>query len=104
MKPPQLLRVVALVLFATGAAPAAAATREAVYQLTGANFDVLTSSGAWFIEFYAPWCGHCRQLAPVFEEAAQEAGTKMHFGKVDCDDEKELQRRFDVKSFPTLVL
>ncbi|XP_069023545.1 protein disulfide-isomerase A2 [Embiotoca jacksoni] len=59
------------------------------------------------IEFYAPWCGHCRQLEPVYAEAAgklkkEEQG--MRLAKVDATEEKELAEEFDIGSFPTLKL
>ena len=52
----------------------------------------------------APWCGHCKRLAPVLEDIASrpEAMGTAKIGKVDCTSEKALCSRFDVKSFPTL--
>lgn len=42
------------------------------------------------VEFYAPWCGHCKQLEPHWNEAATKLKGQAKFGKVDCDVEKEL--------------
>lgn len=67
------------------------------------TFEDLTATGAWLIEFYAPWCAHCRALEPVFEEAARAAPDGTRLAKVDCTQERELQKRFAVKGFPTLV-
>ncbi len=41
-------------------------------ELTPDNFDTLTSEGDWILEFYAPWCGHCKKLAPHLDTAARE--------------------------------
>jgi protein disulfide-isomerase-like protein len=67
------------------------------------NFDELTANGDWFLEFYAPWCGHCKNLAPVWEDLATQAKAKgLHVGKVDCTQNKEICSRFQVKGYPTI--
>jgi len=73
-----------------------------VFTLTEANFDELTSDGSWLIEFYAPWCSHCKKLSPIFDEAAKALKGKINLAKVDCTTEKGLSSRFSVKSYPTL--
>ena len=80
---------------------------SSVLDLIPNNFDqvVLKSGKPALVEFFAPWCGHCKTLAPVYEELAQNfafAGDKLSIGKVDADDHKELGRRFGVQGFPTL--
>jgi len=76
-----------------------------VVVLSPDNFDnfVGKDKGA-FVEFYAPWCGHCKRLAPDYEIVADAfAGSKdVIVAKVDCDEHKELATRFDVHGFPTL--
>jgi protein disulfide-isomerase-like protein len=57
------------------------------------------------VEFYAPWCGHCKKLAPEYAAAAAElkaSGNKAVLAKVDADSEKELGTKFQVEGFPTL--
>ncbi|TKA63388.1 Protein disulfide-isomerase tigA [Cryomyces minteri] len=80
---------------------------SSVLDLIPSNFDdvVLKSGKPALVEFFAPWCGHCKTLAPVYEELAagfEFAKDKVVIGKVDADDHKELGRRFGVQGFPTL--
>lgn len=80
---------------------------SSVLDLIPDNFDkiVLRSGKPALVEFFAPWCGHCQKLAPVWEELAQSftfAEDKVSIGKVDADEHKELGRRFGVQGFPTL--
>jgi protein disulfide-isomerase A6 len=85
----------------------AAAAKSAVLDLIPDNFDkvVLKSGKPTLVEFFAPWCGHCKTLAPVYEELAsafEYAGDKVQIAKVDADAQKELGKRFGVQGFPTL--
>lgn len=84
-----------------------AAAQSSVIDLIPSNFDdiVLKSGKPALVEFFAPWCGHCKTLAPVYEELAQNfdfAKNKVTIAKVDADSEKELGKRFGVQGFPTL--
>jgi protein disulfide-isomerase A6 len=85
----------------------APAFSSAVKDLLPSNFDaiVLQSSKPALVEFFAPWCGHCKTLAPIYDELAaafESQNDKVTIGKVDADDHKELGRKFGVQGFPTL--
>ncbi|PKS05281.1 hypothetical protein jhhlp_008653 [Lomentospora prolificans] len=86
---------------------AAAAAKSAVLDLIPKNFDkVVHESGkGTLVEFFAPWCGHCKNLAPVYEElglAFEHASDKVQIAKVDADAEKSLGKKYGVQGFPTL--
>lgn len=76
-----------------------------VLTLTTSTFDAEVAKGPVLVKFYAPWCGHCVALAPVLEEAAGRlVESEAQIAKVDCTQEKILQGRFGIRSFPTLKL
>ncbi|KAI0544390.1 thioredoxin-like protein [Xylaria curta] len=85
---------------------AVVAAKSAVLDLIPKNFDdvVLKSGKPTLVEFFAPWCGHCKNLAPVYEELGQAfASSKdVQIAKVDADAEKALGKRFGIQGFPTL--
>lgn len=70
------------------------------------NFDrALSEYNYLLVEFYAPWCGHCKQFEPVYAEAAEKLKDEepgMRLAKVDAIEEKELAEEFEIGSFPTL--
>ncbi|KAK6259529.1 hypothetical protein SCA6_014003 [Theobroma cacao] len=75
-------------------------------ELNSRNFDelVLKSKELWIVEFFAPWCGHCKKLAPEWKKAANNLKGKVKLGHVDCDSEKSLMSRFNVQGFPTILV
>ncbi|KAK9077383.1 hypothetical protein SSX86_005720 [Deinandra increscens subsp. villosa] len=79
---------------------------SASVELNSQNFDdmVVKSKDLWMVEFFAPWCGHCKKLAPEWKKAAKNLQGKVKLGHVNGDDEKSLMSRYKVQGFPTILV
>nr|CAB3453556.1 unnamed protein product [Digitaria exilis] len=79
---------------------------SASVELNSRNFDelVVKSKDLWIVEFFAPWCGHCKKLAPEWKKAAKNLKGQVKLGHVDCDAEKSLMSKYNVQGFPTILV
>nr|CCA14124.1 disulfideisomerase putative [Albugo laibachii Nc14] len=66
--------------------------------------NLLKSKGVWIVKFYAPWCGHCKQLAPEWAKAAKALDGVVNVAAVDCDQHKDLAAKYGVQGFPTIKI
>ena len=79
---------------------------ENIIAVTDQSFElaVLKASKPVLVDFWAPWCGPCRAVAPVLEEAAIQYGDKIQIVKVNVDENNEIPAQFGIRSIPTLLL
>ena len=76
----------------------------AIVELTAENFnDVAEKNPILIIDFWAPWCGPCRQFAPIYEETAGEY-PDIAFGKVNTEEQQDIAGYFKIQSIPTVMI
>ncbi|GAB3797051.1 thioredoxin [Virgibacillus kimchii] len=76
----------------------------AIVNVTDQNFSKETSEGLVLADFWAPWCGPCKMIAPVLEEIDGEMEDKVQIVKLDVDENQETAGKYGVMSIPTLLL
>jgi thioredoxin 1 len=76
----------------------------AIVNVSDANFSTETNDGLVLVDFWAPWCGPCKMIAPVLEELDSEMGDQVKIAKLDVDENQETASKFGVMSIPTLLV
>lgn len=79
---------------------------EGILTLTDGSFDeqIASASTPVIVDFWADWCGPCKQVAPIIEELAVEQKGKLTFAKLDVDANPNVSMRFNVMSIPTMIV
>uniref|UniRef100_A0A0A9XID5 protein disulfide-isomerase n=1 Tax=Lygus hesperus TaxID=30085 RepID=A0A0A9XID5_LYGHE len=102
-KPVLFILIITSILFGHIKADEASYTPGKVVSLTEANFEsFFKDNGPALVKFFAPWCGHCKALAPEYEEAASILSGKAYIAEVDCTKDDSICRKFEINGYPTL--
>lgn len=79
---------------------------ELIKHTTDATFDtdVLKADKLVLVDYWAEWCGPCKQIAPILDETAKELGDKLQVTKMNVDENREVPAKFGIRGIPTLML
>lgn len=72
--------------------------------VTNTNFESELREGLVLVDFWAPWCGPCKMIAPLLEELSEEMGDKLKIVKLDVDENGDTAGKYGVMSIPTMIL
>ncbi len=77
---------------------------NAVKHLTDSEFTAATAQGTTLVDFWAPWCGPCRMIAPILDELSNELEGQVNIAKMNVDENPEVASKFGIQSIPTMIL
>ncbi|MED5389800.1 MAG: thioredoxin TrxA [Pseudomonadota bacterium] len=77
-----------------------------IINVTDADFEaqVINADGPVLVDYWAPWCGPCKMVAPILEQLASEYGDKLTIAKINIDDNPETPKKYGVRGIPTLTV
>jgi len=75
-----------------------------IKQLSNKNFKSVTKKGLVLIDFWAPWCGPCKMIAPILNEIADQNSDQVTIAKVNVDQHQQLATSYNIRSIPTMIL
>jgi thioredoxin 1 len=78
----------------------------AIKHISDASFDtdVLKSGTPVLVDYWAEWCGPCKQIAPILDEVAKDYGERLQIAKLNVDENREVPAKFGIRGIPTLML